>query len=667
MHPPPSKRKLVVRQLPPSYTESEFKEQMIKPFEQWIDHWSFTPGKEQKNITDTAYLSSSDSSPRYSTGYAAFTDPRQLLEFAKKMHGRKLCDEARVEYEVLVDTAPYQLIPSPGNDVVDELEGTFDELPEFQAYMAREEPKCEPVTLEALQASLSEKQKIAPLVEHLKTKVSTGTTQATSSKTPIGGKKKKSKASTSAAFAMSAKTPMIKIASRGEKKSESRADQVGQLANQTASMALKDSVKGRIVAPATTGDHIQALGKKGAKATQAVQAGSSKTVDVGGVKKAVEKQHAANKHAVLEVKGESADIAKKGGDVAEKPLKKKGVKTTRATPVTEATTSKAPLEIKPAAAFKKGPQQGAESEIERQEKETLVKLPDQMRHEEKQKQLKEPVIGHARFTTEEGPPLGHKVPREELKIFNSVQDDLVKEKPQAAQGEPIKEQPDDKVSQKQPSPTKPPRPLQSTASKKHPHLYTEDDRKWILDVVHHQQPNDGKSTDTERVLQQDAMSCYIELGGDQSLAATFKPLDQSVFPTKEASPKKTGAKKKSKPKPKDTDESILPPTKQSMQASKKTMLRKENASSLLQGSSGVSKKSGDKEVDAGGKTVHVDAVSKAPASVKNFKTKGSVVSSVPSSQTNTASPQQSGLLINSNSSNSKAHKTSSSSPKDASK
>ncbi|KAG8273192.1 Regulator of nonsense transcripts 3B [Homalodisca vitripennis] len=116
--------KIVVRRLPPSMTEEQFKNQ-VSPLPD-IDYFYFVPA--DMSLTPNAFC----------RAYINFVDQADLFIFTQKFDGYVFVDSKGTEYPAVVEFAPFQRIPkNRPNRKKDPKVGTIEADPSFIAFKER--------------------------------------------------------------------------------------------------------------------------------------------------------------------------------------------------------------------------------------------------------------------------------------------------------------------------------------------------------------------------------------------------------------------------------------------------------------------------------------------------------------------------------------------------
>lgn len=110
--------KLVIRNLPPSFTISQFSD-LLTP---WWDHIDYA-----KLILGRPFTPFSAKPARRAIAVVSFKEATILLDFTQKMTKAPLMDERGVEYPLQIELDPFQSIPPVEPNKVDGLCGTLDD------------------------------------------------------------------------------------------------------------------------------------------------------------------------------------------------------------------------------------------------------------------------------------------------------------------------------------------------------------------------------------------------------------------------------------------------------------------------------------------------------------------------------------------------------------
>ncbi|KTW30180.1 hypothetical protein T552_00657 [Pneumocystis carinii B80] len=122
-HPRQSSRlKVVVRYLPSSLSEEEFKNSIKECISEEIEWFTFLPGKISTNRSKN---------DRYGRAYIKFKSLETLIGFYKSINRHVFSEEKNKEQKVLVEFAPFQKIPRLEKQKHDVRQGTIDEDPEY--------------------------------------------------------------------------------------------------------------------------------------------------------------------------------------------------------------------------------------------------------------------------------------------------------------------------------------------------------------------------------------------------------------------------------------------------------------------------------------------------------------------------------------------------------
>lgn len=117
--------KAVVRYLPCSLSEEEFKNLIKEWVSEEIEWFSFFPGKISTNRSK---------SDKHARAYIKFKSPEALIAFYKGVNKHLFADEKNKEQRVLVEFAPFQKVPRAEKQKHDVRQGTIDEDPEYLAF-----------------------------------------------------------------------------------------------------------------------------------------------------------------------------------------------------------------------------------------------------------------------------------------------------------------------------------------------------------------------------------------------------------------------------------------------------------------------------------------------------------------------------------------------------
>ncbi|CAN8303542.1 unnamed protein product [Cochlearia groenlandica] len=159
MKEPLQKRKVVVRHLPPSLTQSDLFSQIDSRFSDRYDSVSFRPGK------------SSYKDQKFSRAYVSFKAPEDVYEFAAFFNGHVFVNEKGAQFKAIVEYAPSQRVPKPC-DKRDPREGSISNDPEYTEFLklvsqpVENLPSAE-IQLERREAEKAGTSKAAPIVTPL--------------------------------------------------------------------------------------------------------------------------------------------------------------------------------------------------------------------------------------------------------------------------------------------------------------------------------------------------------------------------------------------------------------------------------------------------------------------------------------------------------------------
>ncbi|CAN8290103.1 unnamed protein product [Cochlearia groenlandica] len=159
MKEPSQKRKVVVRHLPPSLTQSDLLSQIEPRFSDRYNWVSFRHGK------------SSYKDQKCSRAYFGFKAPEDVYEFAAFFNGHVFVNEKGAQFKAIVEYAPSQRVPKPC-DKKDPREGSISKDPEFLEFLklisqpVENLPSAE-IQLERREAEKSGFSKPAPIVTPL--------------------------------------------------------------------------------------------------------------------------------------------------------------------------------------------------------------------------------------------------------------------------------------------------------------------------------------------------------------------------------------------------------------------------------------------------------------------------------------------------------------------
>ncbi|KAG2320471.1 hypothetical protein Bca4012_056486 [Brassica carinata] len=159
MKDPSAKRKVVVRHLPPSLSQSDLISQIDPRFGDRYNWVSFRPGK------------SSYKSQKYSRAYFGFKAPEDVYDFAAFFNGHVFVNEKGAQFKAIVEYAPSQRVPKPC-DKKDPREGSITKDPDYLEFLkliaqpVENLPSAE-IQLERREAEQSGASKPAPIVTPL--------------------------------------------------------------------------------------------------------------------------------------------------------------------------------------------------------------------------------------------------------------------------------------------------------------------------------------------------------------------------------------------------------------------------------------------------------------------------------------------------------------------
>ncbi|CAE5959187.1 unnamed protein product [Arabidopsis arenosa] len=159
MKEPLQKKKVVVRHLPPSLSQSDLLSQIDPRFADRYNWVSFRPGK------------SSYKNQKYSRAYLSFKAPEDVYEFAAFFNGHVFVNEKGAQFKAVVEYAPSQRVPKPF-DKKDPREGTISKDPDYLEFLkviaqpVENLPSAE-IQLERREAEQSGASKAAPIVTPL--------------------------------------------------------------------------------------------------------------------------------------------------------------------------------------------------------------------------------------------------------------------------------------------------------------------------------------------------------------------------------------------------------------------------------------------------------------------------------------------------------------------
>ncbi|CAH8330131.1 unnamed protein product [Eruca vesicaria subsp. sativa] len=159
MKDPSAKRKVVVRHLPPSLSQSDLLSQIDPRFGDRYNWVSFRPGK------------SSFKTQKYSRAYFGFKAPEDVYDFAAFFNGHVFVNEKGAQFKAIVEYAPSQRVPKPC-DKKDPREGSITKDPDYLEFLkllaqpVENLPSAE-IQLERREAEQSGASKPAPIVTPL--------------------------------------------------------------------------------------------------------------------------------------------------------------------------------------------------------------------------------------------------------------------------------------------------------------------------------------------------------------------------------------------------------------------------------------------------------------------------------------------------------------------
>jgi regulator of nonsense transcripts 3 len=159
MKEPLQKKKVVVRHLPPSLSQSDLLSQIDPRFADRYNWVSFRPGK------------SSYKNQKYSRAYVSFKAPEDVYEFAAFFNGHVFVNEKGAQFKAIVEYAPSQRVPKP-SDKKDPREGSISKDPDYLEFLkviaqpVENLPSAE-IQLERREAEQSGASKAAPIVTPL--------------------------------------------------------------------------------------------------------------------------------------------------------------------------------------------------------------------------------------------------------------------------------------------------------------------------------------------------------------------------------------------------------------------------------------------------------------------------------------------------------------------
>ncbi|CAH8354879.1 unnamed protein product [Eruca vesicaria subsp. sativa] len=159
MKDPLAKRKVVVRHLPPSLSESDLLSQIDSRFGDRYYWFSFRPGK------------SNYKTQKHSRAYFGFKAPEDVYDFAAFFNGHIFVNEKGAQFKAIVEYAPSQRVPKPC-DKKDPREGSITKDPEYLEFLkliaqpVENLPSAE-IQLERRESEQSGASKSAPIVTPL--------------------------------------------------------------------------------------------------------------------------------------------------------------------------------------------------------------------------------------------------------------------------------------------------------------------------------------------------------------------------------------------------------------------------------------------------------------------------------------------------------------------
>ncbi|KAJ0235571.1 Regulator of nonsense transcripts UPF3 [Hirschfeldia incana] len=159
MKEPSAKRKVVVRHLPPSLSQSDLLSQIDPRFGDRYNWVSFRPGK------------SSYKTQKYARAYFGFKAPEDVYDFAAFFNGHVFVNEKGAQFKAIVEYAPSQRVPKPC-DKKDPREGSITKDPDYLEFLkliaqpVENLPSAE-IQLERREAELSGASKPVPIVTPL--------------------------------------------------------------------------------------------------------------------------------------------------------------------------------------------------------------------------------------------------------------------------------------------------------------------------------------------------------------------------------------------------------------------------------------------------------------------------------------------------------------------
>ncbi|CAN7083999.1 unnamed protein product, partial [Brassica oleracea var. botrytis] len=159
MKDPLAKRKVVVRHLPPSLSESDLLSQIDSRFGDRYYWFSFRPGK------------SNYKTQKHSRAYFGFKAPEDVYDFAAFFNGHVFVNEKGAQFKAIVEYAPSQRVPKPC-DKKDPREGSITKDPDYLEFLellaqpVENLPSAE-IQLERREVEQSGASKSAPIVTPL--------------------------------------------------------------------------------------------------------------------------------------------------------------------------------------------------------------------------------------------------------------------------------------------------------------------------------------------------------------------------------------------------------------------------------------------------------------------------------------------------------------------
>ena len=181
--------KVVIRRLPPDFTEDKLKE-LITPFPTYT-YFYFSSGDKTLGTFGC------------SRAYIAFENEDEIVSFRDQYDGMLLESEKGGKYRAIVEFAPYQGVPKKAKRKIDARCGTIDKDADFQTFMQSLETQPEPrpsinleTYLEELKANQVADVQVTPLIEYLREKMSG---RGGRSRGRIDAKRKRGKGETSSA------------------------------------------------------------------------------------------------------------------------------------------------------------------------------------------------------------------------------------------------------------------------------------------------------------------------------------------------------------------------------------------------------------------------------------------------------------------------------------